>query len=67
MTAIKINAASATATDQWFMSDRLYMKRFIICNQKSYDKIERMAHRYESLEKKCVRNKCEHENGMVED
>ena len=65
MTAIKITAVSATATDQWFMSDRLYMKRFIICNQKSNDKIEWMTHGYESLEEKCVRNKCEHENGMV--
>ena len=50
MTAIKINATgvSATAIDQWFMSDRLYMKRFIICKQNSYDKIERKTHRYDS-------------------
>ena len=47
---IKINATgvSATATDQWFMSDRLYMKRFIICNQKSYDKIKLMTYRFDS-------------------
>ena len=56
--AIKINAngESETVIDQWFTRDKPYTKRFIICEQ-----VELIL-----SVKEHERNKCKHQNGMIE-